>query len=185
MAKRHKLITAGVMAFLIIQTAEGDRWTALSPELPASPPSTQIVSEIVTVGEGESIRIVAQYGVSDWSFSKQIRFPGVTDWLPAVTSVFSEEYLPGPLEYRAIYNTDSGSSEIRKPTIMFHIENNTGSKLLPTGSIVIPSDTHGQVQIILEASSDLLDWHEALPGLYDASTERRFFRLRAVTFSNG
>jgi hypothetical protein len=48
-------------------------------------------------------------------------------------------------------------------------------------SVVIPSDAAGPVQIILESSTDLLNWAVAIPGSYGASTERRFFRVRAVT----
>lgn len=47
-------------------------------------------------------------------------------------------------------------------------------------AVVIPSDATGPVQIILESSTDLLNWATATTGSYGASTQRRFFRVRAL-----
>ena len=47
-------------------------------------------------------------------------------------------------------------------------------------AVVIPSDAAGPVQIILESSTDLVNWVTATTGSYGASTQRRFFRVRAV-----
>lgn len=51
---------------------------------------------------------------------------------------------------------------------------------IPSTAVVIPSDTNGPVQIILESSSDLITWTPALPGTYGTTTDKRFFRVRAV-----
>jgi hypothetical protein len=50
----------------------------------------------------------------------------------------------------------------------------------PSTAVVIPSDDKGAVEIIMESSTDLVNWTEALPGTYGTSTAKRFFRLRAV-----
>lgn len=50
----------------------------------------------------------------------------------------------------------------------------------PSGSVVIPADASGPVEIKLESSIDLITWTDALPGSYGSSTEKRFFRVRAV-----
>jgi hypothetical protein len=50
----------------------------------------------------------------------------------------------------------------------------------PSTAVVIPADQAGPVQIILESSTDLITWTAALPGSYGTSTEKRFFRVRAV-----
>lgn len=59
----------------------------------------------------------------------------------------------------------------------------TGSALsvpvTPTASVVIPADTNGPVNIILESSTDLVNWTAALPGKYGTTTSNRFFRVRA------
>ena len=51
---------------------------------------------------------------------------------------------------------------------------------LPTNTVVIPSDSSGPVEIILESSEDMVNWNSANPGTYGASTNERFFRVRAV-----
>lgn len=50
----------------------------------------------------------------------------------------------------------------------------------PSTAVVIPEDATGLVQIILESSTDLVNWTAANPGTYGASTSKRFFRVRAV-----
>lgn len=47
-------------------------------------------------------------------------------------------------------------------------------------AVVIPEDASGPVEIILESSTDLVNWSLANPGTYASSTQRRFFRVRAV-----
>jgi hypothetical protein len=51
---------------------------------------------------------------------------------------------------------------------------------VPSTAVVIPADSTGPVQIILESSTDLITWTAADPGSYAASTTKRFFRVRAV-----
>jgi hypothetical protein len=49
----------------------------------------------------------------------------------------------------------------------------------PSNAVVVPADSGGPVNIILESSTDLITWTPALPGAYGTSTEKRFFRVRA------
>ncbi len=51
---------------------------------------------------------------------------------------------------------------------------------LPSNTVVIPADAGGNVDIILESSTDLVTWTAATPGSYGSSTSKRFFRIRAV-----
>lgn len=58
---------------------------------------------------------------------------------------------------------------------------NVISNYVPADAIVIPASATGNVQIILESSTDLLNWTAASPGIYSAaSATNRFFRVRAV-----
>ena len=58
---------------------------------------------------------------------------------------------------------------------------NVVSNYVPADAIVIPSSATGNVQIILESSTDLVNWTAANPGTYGASSAtNRFFRVRAV-----
>jgi hypothetical protein len=50
----------------------------------------------------------------------------------------------------------------------------------PSTAVVIPADSGGPVNIVLESSVDLITWNAALPGTYGTSTTNRFFRVRAV-----
>jgi hypothetical protein len=50
----------------------------------------------------------------------------------------------------------------------------------PANCVVIPSDAKGNVQIILESSSDLVNWVSSSPGTYGNTYTNRFFRVRAV-----
>ena len=47
-------------------------------------------------------------------------------------------------------------------------------------SVVIPTSASGDVDVKLEQSADNVTWTECLPGTYNSSTVKRFFRLRAV-----
>jgi hypothetical protein len=57
---------------------------------------------------------------------------------------------------------------------------NSAANVLPANAVVIPEDAGGQYQVILESSTDLLNWAVANPGTYGGSTPRRFFRTRIV-----
>jgi hypothetical protein len=50
---------------------------------------------------------------------------------------------------------------------------------VPSNAVVIPADSGGSAQIILESSIDLVSWTAATPGTYGAQTQKRFFRVRA------
>lgn len=50
----------------------------------------------------------------------------------------------------------------------------------PVNSVVIPSDATGNVQIILESSSDLVNWIPSQAGTYGSTYTNRFFRVRAL-----
>jgi len=47
-------------------------------------------------------------------------------------------------------------------------------------SVVIPQSATGDVDVKMEQSADNVTWTECLPGTYNSSTVKRFFRLRAV-----
>lgn len=58
---------------------------------------------------------------------------------------------------------------------------NLESSLIKSSTaIVVPSNATGDVDVKMEQSSDNVTWTECLPGTYNSSTVKRFFRLRAV-----
>lgn len=50
----------------------------------------------------------------------------------------------------------------------------------PSTAVVIPNDNGGPVTIVLESSTDLINWTAALPGTYGTTSSNRFFRVRAT-----
>jgi hypothetical protein len=73
-------------------------------------------------------------------------------------------------------NTSWATFQITTPTSA-----NVISNYVPADAIVIPASATGNVQIILESSTDLVNWTAANPGTYGASSAtNRFFRVRAV-----
>jgi len=54
------------------------------------------------------------------------------------------------------------------------------SSTVSSTSVVIPQSVTGDVDIKLEQSADNVTWTECLPGTYNSSTVKRFFRLRAM-----
>ena len=54
------------------------------------------------------------------------------------------------------------------------------SPFIPNTGIVIPADSGGPVNIILESSVDLVNWIPADTGTYGTTTTNRFFRVRAT-----
>ena len=54
------------------------------------------------------------------------------------------------------------------------------ANLVSSASVVVPSNAVGDVDVLLEQSNDMITWTQCLPGTYNASTQKRFFRVRAV-----
>lgn len=50
----------------------------------------------------------------------------------------------------------------------------------PSTAVVIPEDAAGPVQVVLESSTDLVNWVAANPGTYGSTATNRFFRVRAI-----
>ena len=85
--------------------------------------------------------------------------------------------VPGPI-------TITGSTE-RTTLLVYEIMDNAGSSSaaqMPSqgSSVVVPTSAAGDVDVKMEQSADNVTWTECLPGTYNSSTVKRFFRLRAV-----
>ena len=85
--------------------------------------------------------------------------------------------IPGPLEIKKT----AGSIML----LVYEILENTSSSSLTQNSgqgssVVIPTSVAGDVDVKMEQSADNVTWTECLPGTYNSSTVKRFFRLRAV-----
>jgi len=59
------------------------------------------------------------------------------------------------------------------------IQTTSSYSFTPSSSVIIPNDGGGPVTIILESSTDLINWTAANPGTYGTTSSNRFFRVRA------
>lgn len=80
---------------------------------------------------------------------------------------------PASFSLKSLYNNQWGvglcTIEVSSPSQSF----------TPSTAVVIPTDSGGPVNIILESSPDLINWYPSLPGIYGANYTNRFFRVRA------
>ena len=83
--------------------------------------------------------------------------------------------------------TDYHQEPSPKSSALFSYEINQNSSLgqaanatISSASVVVPSNAVGDVDVLLEQSNDMITWTQCLPGTYNASTQKRFFRVRAV-----
>lgn len=86
--------------------------------------------------------------------------------------------ISGPASFRAVsYGNDANKAY----SLSFKKMNtSTTASNISTTSVVVPSSAAGDVDVKMEQSSDNVTWTECLPGTYNSSTVKRFFRLRAV-----
>jgi len=102
-----------------------------------------------------------------------------TTALSSISSVtpHSPLLIPGPIVI-------SGNTE-KTTLLVFEIMDNVASSSvaqIPSqgSSVVVPTTAAGDVDVKMEQSADNVTWTECLPGTYNSSTVKRFFRLRAV-----
>jgi len=107
-------------------------------------------------------------------------------WASSLSSISSPSW---------VYSGDSSSLTLEGPVSInyqntgsngepflfsYKIFNTTSNNTISATSVVIPSSATGDVDVKLEQSADNVTWTECLPGTYNSSTVKRFFRLRAV-----
>lgn len=85
----------------------------------------------------------------------------------------------GPATLNLVNAKATGASQA-PVVLIYRVITESSPASTPSNTVVIPSDAAGPVEIMLESSLDLVTWTRAEPGEYGASTEKRFFRLRAV-----
>ena len=85
--------------------------------------------------------------------------------------------ISGPCRLRVnqTYNTTSSASYARVLVNIKQYSPPTSAKF----ATVIPENSENNVSIILEQSTDLINWTSATPGVFAPSTSKRFFRVRS------
>jgi hypothetical protein len=94
------------------------------------------------------------------------------------------EFVVGPAElsvYLEFYGSTDKASAVAEYTsvasVGIYAPDSGNSAYMASNAVVIPEDASGPVEIILESSTDLINWSYANPGTYGANEQKRFFRL--------
>jgi hypothetical protein len=150
--------TPGKMKALLGDYASGS-FPALDTPARAADYLSEVGTKGYSVGQAKGpckVRITPLYNVRYSYFANNT---GNWDYLP-----YRIEQQEGICEYE-ITTTTSANSSIQS---------------ISNTAVVVPSNAVGDVDVLLEQSTDMITWTQCLPGTYNASTVKRFFRVRAV-----
>ena len=179
---KAKILTSMVVLSVLILSAQafGDVFTVVvsgSGGYSNAPTSTNILVAADSVVEWGSVSC-------DVSVSLPIS-PGSTNFIPPIATRIGNNtawdagggvrVIAGP----ALINISQSSAAGDPGFCTVRIAKQTGP-FTPSTAVVIPSDAQGPVNILLESSTNLVDWVQALPGTYGTSSQVRYFRVRAV-----
>ena len=142
---------------------------------------------IITLSEGDYITFSAGNSPNGYSPRIEVELPDESTILYEASEIGAHrnnytvpvpQKIVGPCILRLCSYGQVQSGPVYIAYELTRASDNTSS--LPSNSVVIPTDATGDVEIILESSEDLVNWTSADPGTYGSSTDKRFFRVRAV-----
>ena len=123
-------------------------------------------------------KIAADIYVEIDSVKMQIYIPVLlTDGGFSISKGFAFPVIAGPakliLKHNAIYKENAFISVKKSP-------NETAASKAAGPALVLPEGEDGKQKLVLESSTDLVNWMEDSLGSKDSSDKKRFYRLRAV-----
>lgn len=135
--------------------------------------SNTVITASITVRSGETLKVLFS-AVQNNTVTFKIN--GLTFWRnsssdPNLIPVFVG---PGTL---SMISEDLGSSSYGAITAQI---TRTDEPFVPNGAVLVPADSAGPVNVLLESSTNLVAWHAALPGTYGTTSQNQYFRVRAV-----
>jgi hypothetical protein len=153
--------------------------TLLVPPFQQNVTSDTRYSDTITLGAGDSAKTVYCSNSGSYSIEFELTIGALTFNIPqSITAQYSTIGTPiiaGPATIRLkVY----GLSAVPTIATLSITRANSVANVIPANAVVIPEDAGGQFQVILESSTDLLNWAAANPGSYGGSTAKRFFRTR-------
>jgi hypothetical protein len=83
--------------------------------------------------------------------------------------------IPGPCEIKVRSNHNS-----YRVNALINVETKSSTTMTAKYATVIPENAKTNVSVILEQSTDLVNWTAANPGDFTPSTSKRFFRVRTA-----
>lgn len=145
-------------------------------------------SNSLSLQSGETLRWVggnAASGASQGTFSYTVSFTNSAfGYLGTSSSSLSEGMFlaTGPATLTFSITSQSGGTNAYYYTVLRQTSqtNSLFNLGIPSTAVVIPNDSGGPVNIVLESSSDLVNWYSSNPGLYGTTYTNRFFRVRAI-----
>ncbi len=169
------LLAVLFLSQMLIGALCAEKVTLLVP--PSSPENPSPSSDTITLLAGDTLQVLSVSTASTFALVKigtiEVQAHPVISGYSGyeVAATRNPIIVAGPAEVRFV-NAGFATVEIKRageaPT--------TG----PLNTVVIPENATGPVTVLLESSTDLLTWTPVLPGTYSSSTNRRFFRVRAV-----
>jgi hypothetical protein len=144
-------------------------------------------SNVISLQTGETLRWVSGSGAVNanyGTFSYSVSYTN-SPFSYAGTTSFSEGTIlaTGPCAVTfSIASQQGGTTNAYSYTVLRQVAatNSSTFQSIPSTAVVIPSDSGGPVNILLESSPDLINWYPSMPGQYGASYTNRFFRVRAI-----
>ncbi len=162
---RSSLLVIASLSVIVPNATAGKVTVAIE-----SPGRQNTTSTPISLAEGESLELLYSNSV----FIKiLVTIQGKQFEISSTAS--SKVVVAGPATVSAkIDNTDN--TDPIKGFVTFEVQR-VG---IATNSIPIPAETGTTWNVILEASSDLVNWSPASPGDYPSNTPQRYFRSRIV-----
>jgi hypothetical protein len=185
--RNMKCLNVYMVSFFLFLTSLGlqaDTITLTASNLP--PVSFYVPSNVVAQIIHSSISVMGS-GKNTGSYLIEVVINGQTAiYGQSATAPYQVENLPtiaGPATITLVNTTYIAATNIFSSLAVCTIQTSPASSTLPyspSAAVVIPNDNGGPVTIILESSTDLVNWTAALPGTYGTTSTNRFFRVRAT-----
>ena len=138
-------------------------------------PTNKVMSKIIV---GRSSISIEKKGVSSKTLYDGFRLEG------SLINGTSNAKIAGPATVKFV-NSPNWLNDVEyiliPDVVSYEMSDNESVQLSkPSNAVVIPADSIGPIEIVLESSKDLITWTAAEPGIYGATDQKRFFRVRAV-----
>jgi hypothetical protein len=138
---------------------------------------TLMYSQTITLEAGDIAQLIFSQGGGD---TQSLEVQIGTDKFnlsPQSSNHNLQPQIAGPAVLRSMRSSLSNTASL---IVLAITRANSPANVIPANAVVIPEDAGGQYQVILESSTDLLNWAVTNPGTYGGSTPKRFFRTRIV-----
>ena len=144
----------------------------------------------ITVPNGEVWQVANWSAVGDYNYAyfalamggEDLTFYGTSNAFLSTDNPASSQpiglIIQGPATLRA--RAQLSNTGLAYFMVIKKLSTSPSANSVSSTAVVIPTSSAGDVDVKMEQSADNVTWTECLPGTYNSSTVKRFFRLRAV-----